>query len=203
MQNSNKKATWMFTLFGIIFFGPVLAAVVVYFLRPDWLEQTTNKGQLITPPRDFYNVQLHAPNGQLIKQHGTDERKWLFIYMTTQPCNTDCKRSIYKMQQTYKALFENKRKRVARILITFERSNDSQFYNWLNKHYHGTQFYIMRKTDFIKLTQGLPSQQQVLTKGAYYLVDPNGNLMMSYAQDIKPKNLLSDIRKLLRNSQIG
>lgn len=201
-QNSNKKTKWMFILFGTVFFGPVLAAVVVYFLRPSWLEQTTNKGELIIPPRDFYSVQLHAPNGQLIKTH-VGERKWLLIYVTEKPCDTECKRAVYKMRQIYKAFFDSKQKRVERLLLTFQRSDDPEFYNWLNKNYEGTRFLIIKRDAFMTLTNGLPSQHEALNKGVFYVVDPNGNLMMSYSIDSKPKSMLSDLRKLLRNSQIG
>jgi hypothetical protein len=36
-----------------------------------------------------------------------------------------------------------------------------------------------------------------------YLIDPLGNLMMSYASDAKPKGMLEDMKRLLRLSSIG
>ena len=39
--------------------------------------------------------------------------------------------------------------------------------------------------------------------GRLYLVDPLGNLMMSYPRQAPDKALLTDIRKLLRLSHIG
>jgi hypothetical protein len=36
-----------------------------------------------------------------------------------------------------------------------------------------------------------------------YLIDPLGNLMMSYAADAKPKGMLEDLKRLLRLSSIG
>jgi hypothetical protein len=36
-----------------------------------------------------------------------------------------------------------------------------------------------------------------------YLIDPLGNLMMSYAPDAKPKGMLEDMKRLLRLSHIG
>ena len=36
-----------------------------------------------------------------------------------------------------------------------------------------------------------------------YLIDPLGNLMMSYAADAKPKGMLEDMKRLLRLSSIG
>jgi hypothetical protein len=36
-----------------------------------------------------------------------------------------------------------------------------------------------------------------------YLIDPLGNLMMSYAADAKAKGMLEDMKRLLRLSSIG
>jgi hypothetical protein len=36
-----------------------------------------------------------------------------------------------------------------------------------------------------------------------YLVDPLGNLMMSYPAEAKPKGILEDMKRLLRLSQVG
>ena len=36
-----------------------------------------------------------------------------------------------------------------------------------------------------------------------YLIDPLGNLMMSYAPDAKPKGMLEDMKRLLGLSHVG
>ena len=38
---------------------------------------------------------------------------------------------------------------------------------------------------------------------ALYLLDPHGNWLMTYPGTADPKGVLGDIKKLLRNSQIG
>jgi hypothetical protein len=43
----------------------------------------------------------------------------------------------------------------------------------------------------------------VETAGRIYIVDPLGNLMMSYAPDAPQKALLEDLKKLLKLSHIG
>jgi hypothetical protein len=39
--------------------------------------------------------------------------------------------------------------------------------------------------------------------GRIFIVDPLGNLMMSYSRAIEPKGLLQDMKKLLKLSHIG
>jgi len=42
-----------------------------------------------------------------------------------------------------------------------------------------------------------------VAKGRVYLVDPLGNLMMSYPADMNPKGMQTDLKKLLKNSWAG
>ena len=41
------------------------------------------------------------------------------------------------------------------------------------------------------------------TSDRIYLIDPLGNLMMSYAPDSNPKGMLQDLKRLLGLSQVG
>jgi len=43
----------------------------------------------------------------------------------------------------------------------------------------------------------------VAAAGRIYLVDPLGNLMMSYPGDAPPKSILTDLERLLKLSHIG
>lgn len=36
--------------------------------------------------------------------------------------------------------------------------------------------------------------------GATYFIDPNGNLMMGYPSNVKPKDMLKDLKRLLRSN---
>jgi hypothetical protein len=42
-----------------------------------------------------------------------------------------------------------------------------------------------------------------LSAGGYFLVDPLGNLVMYFAPDINPGDMVADIKRLLKLSRIG
>ena len=44
---------------------------------------------------------------------------------------------------------------------------------------------------------------QELAAGGYFLMDPLGNLVMYFAPDIAPINMVGDIKHLLKLSRIG
>jgi hypothetical protein len=46
-------------------------------------------------------------------------------------------------------------------------------------------------------------ERQPFAESRVYLVDPLGNLMMSYTPDVKAKGILEDMKRLLRLSSIG
>jgi hypothetical protein len=55
-----------------------------------------------------------------------------------------------------------------------------------------------------RLLQALPRYaSDPVNAGRSYIVDPLGNLMMSYPPDADPRGILKDLKRLLRLSHIG
>ena len=44
---------------------------------------------------------------------------------------------------------------------------------------------------------------EALPAGGYYLVDPHGNLVLYFRPDINPRDMVDDIKRLLKLSRIG
>ena len=42
-----------------------------------------------------------------------------------------------------------------------------------------------------------------LEAGGYYLIDPHGNLVLYFSPDIDPRDMVDDIKRLLKLSRIG
>ena len=60
------------------------------------------------------------------------------------------------------------------------------------------------KKDYPALIQLTSQTTEFFVMGeGIYLVDPLGNIMMYYAKDFVGKQLLKDLKKLLKNSNIG
>jgi hypothetical protein len=54
-----------------------------------------------------------------------------------------------------------------------------------------------------RLLEAFPDPGTAVTSGKLYVVDPLGNLMMSYPGDAPPKSILTDLERLLKLSHIG
>jgi len=49
----------------------------------------------------------------------------------------------------------------------------------------------------------LNEAEDPLKMNRIYIVDPLGNLMMSYEPNVNPRDIYTDLKKLLRGSRIG
>jgi hypothetical protein len=75
----------------------------------------------------------------------------------------------------------------------------------LDAKYSPFETYAIDKTDFDKWTKILtlddaPVEAEV---DRFYVIDPAGNLMMSYPASAEPAAIQKDLKRLLKTSQIG
>jgi hypothetical protein len=96
-------------------------------------------------------------------------------------------------------------KRVQRVFIADSGCCDAQFLHEM----HPDLIAIRAGAAAEPLLTLLPALDRLTgTEGTavpprVYLIDPLGNLMMSYAAGVKPKGMLQDLKRLLRLSSIG
>ena len=183
---SNKKSN-RFTLYAV--FGvtavPLMIAIVMYFNLWAVPDGRTNFGQLLLPPNQIHQVQLLQENDTPWSQEGAGKR-WLAVYLTPQNCDQSCQEATHLLRQINIALGKEAH-RVTRLLVRQAGSFDSQ----LKQDYPALVQLKSQVSDAFKMGEGI------------YLVDPLGNIMMYYSKDFVGKELLKDLKKLLKNSNIG
>lgn len=200
VENNTKRSRSRFWLLVAVFFAPLLVAFVLYYAG-DWRPSgSTNHGDLIHPPRPVPTVSLHGLQGEAIAAaalHG----KWTLVYIGAGQCDARCREALTLMRQTRLALNDDA-SRVQRLFLVTEPCCDQAY---LDAEHAGL---IMARADdaagkaFVEnfpRYDDLPVEQA----GRIYIVDPLGNLMMSYAPAAEPKGLLEDLKKLLKLSHIG
>ncbi len=195
-QRRSRTQVWI--LIGA-FFGPLLVAFAMYYGAPmlgiDWRPAgTTNRGDLIHPARPLPAVELPTVEGAPLTTE-TLHGKWNVLYVGDGRCDTRCREALVLMRQTRLALNDDMT-RVQRIFLTTGNCCDEQY---LAAEHAG--LIVARADDAAgqQLISVFPDADQ----GRIYIVDPLGNLMMSYAADAPRKGLLEDLKKLLKLSHIG
>jgi hypothetical protein len=175
-----RKQIWLLVA---LFFAPLALAFLLYYgggWRPPG---STNKGELISPPRPL-------PNGSA--WHG----KWTLVYVGDGRCDERCRAALLLTRQTRLALNADMT-RVQRIFLATG--------NCCDQTYFATEHPDLRVEQVDNAAgAALLGVFPDVASGSIYIVDPLGNLMMRHAPSAGlSKDLLEDLRKLLQLSHIG
>ncbi len=188
----------------LLFFAPLGLAFYLYYGHDIWHPAgRVNAGELVSPARPLppLALPLWTPDtetpGTAPSAASTDanflEGKWTFLYVGQGRCGEACLRRLYDTRQVRLAL-DRDMKRVQRVFIADAGCCDAQFL----KEQHPDLIAVRRGAETAPLLALLPAAEPRV-----YVVDPLGNLMMSYAADVKAKGMLEDMKRLLRLSSIG
>lgn len=199
-MNTRQKGLLVLAGLFLIFTLPLLLARYVYH-HPHIIKGQTNKGELLHPPLQLMQLPLYVGPTWTLFDKSVLKGKWAIAYVTAAPCDTTCQQKLYKMRQIRTALGKE-RARVNRLLIlttdnraTVKSSNlDAQ----LAKDYRGT-FFAVGKADALRTFFKLSATQF----DNFYVIDPIGNIMLSYPADASPDAIFKDLKHLLKVSQIG
>ena len=211
---------------------PLLAATIwVQVLRMNGgTIGDTSRGQLVLPTRAIEPFELgivagvgagDGTDGGLGTAWGLDDMRglWTLMYVVEGECDESCERNLYNMRQVRLAL--NQRKdRVHRVAVV--QGPDQIPADLLAEHRglvvvgDGT---AGGAGDGRGAREGLVGQirtAEVDGQGAdgtdaggaapldgIWLLDPNGNLVLRFAPDLDPSNMLKDVKHLLKVSRIG
>lgn len=203
MEKRNAAKPFLIILVLFIVFGlPFVLAYYFYYADSRSAPQkTVNHGHLITPPIDMRQVVMKNSAGQEVKWQSM-RGHWVLMYLDPKQCDALCQKNLYHMRQVRTAMGKEQN-RVLRLIVTFAAPSHKKLDQYLQGEYRGTEHLIASQATFEQLLEHLPSAKLAFSEGYLYLVDPNGNLMMSYAPTDKPKGLFKDLEKLLKVSQIG
>ncbi len=174
----------------VIFVLPFTIAKTMHLLN---VHPTSHSyGTLVNPPKPLQFSVVHDAQGKLL---GSQQwlKKWNIVTVEMGNCAAPCQAQIHLLKQVNIAL-DKDAKRVQRILI----APNAEKVDALQKQYPDLIIVSGADTATTKF-----ATQFNATAGSIYLVDPLGNLMMRYPQEMNPKGMLTDLKKLLKNSWAG
>jgi len=181
----------------LMFFAPLAVCFYLYYGPSGWRPGgRVNAGDLIEPPRPLPPLALPLFSGG---ETAADflKRKWTLLYAAPGPCAELCRTSLYQTRQVRIAL-DRDMNRVQRVFIADPACCDETFLH----EQHPDLITLRAGPEAAPLLNELPVQGSS-NAPRVYLIDPLGNLMMSYAAESKPKGMLEDLKRLLRLSSIG
>ena len=166
-----------------LFVLPLAVAFFAYYGTSWRPAARVNHGVLITPV-------VALPALSEFRGH------WSLVYVGDGACDADCRRTLYVMRQTRLGL-NNDMTRVERVFLVSGNCCAREF---LAREHPGLKVLAAGGAPGTALLQEFPAAGRAYS---LYIVDPLGNLMMSYDARQNPHGLLEDLKKLLRLSHIG
>lgn len=202
LANRRRGRRQLLVLAGL-FFVPVVIAFYLYYGGSGWRPTGgTNKGDLINPAVPLPQVALAKPDGVRIPPDLL-QGKWTVAYLGDGACDTRCRKALYLSRQSRIALNKDM-DRVQRVFFaTGAQKIDAAF--MASEHPDLVLVALGNDPDSQTLLGKFPALGGVpaATAGRLYVIDPLGNLMLSYSAAAPDKALFTDIKKLLRLSHIG
>jgi hypothetical protein len=184
-NTSNNRLTMMMLV--AVFVIPVLLAVLA--LKGDWFNKAaTNRGELLTPP-----VELPG----LLRG---ETPIWRIFYVMPENCEQKCENAIYSLNQIWEASGREKERVIATVVKT-----DSSDAGKMVEITAQPQFDILTAETKI-LSDAFTTQSQE----GLFISDTLGNVILRYPLStqqqeaiMKSRDVLADLKKLLKLSRIG
>lgn len=179
-------------------FGPMIFATIMYYTG--WLNPTghSNNGELIQPPAPLAQMQLKGANGKpLADRFGPEagDPEWMMVVVSAD-CTADCEELLYRARQVNIALGKNAN-RVNRSAWLGSVSDDLTA-RW-DDEYRSMERLSISGNGSPQWPAGISPEQEP----RILLVDPFGNVIMHYGSEHTGKDMLKDLKHLLKLSQIG
>lgn len=187
-------------LLASLFLLPLVLAFFTYYGSSWRPAGSVNHGVLIQPPRLLPPARLASEtagaNAPAADAATLFRNQWSLVYVGDGACGAACRDTLYTMRQTRLAL-NNDMTRVARVFLVTAHCCAREF---LAQQHAGLLVLDAQGPAAAPLLQQFPAAEREHT---LFVVDPLGNLMMSYDARHNPRGLLEDLKKLLRLSHIG
>ncbi len=199
-KSQQRKSRLTILLLFAVFLAPGVGSWILYKYTDLGRDGgAASLGNLIQPPRTLENVDLYDPSKPEAKVEL--HRKWSLLYFTDENCNQKCVENVYRMRQIRQAVGKHF-DRVQRVLLVKQISDQSKLQDSL-KDYHGQLVLSSEKVspEFVNAFK-IEEIDDPFTESRLYVIDPLGNLMMSYAPDQSPIDIIRDLKRIFRVSRI-
>lgn len=219
IRNNRLKLMGLFA----IVFVPMAAATSMYFGGWGIPTGSTNHGELIWPPINISELQATDSQGQPLEQHFSldepdarplkwdllsadadkeeSESKWVLLVTGDKNCNEACQQALYTVRQVNIALGKEA-KRVTRVLVS---DQDIGTLSGDITEQHPRLSLATTKSDSLQQFVAGRASNNDMSADSWniWVVDPLGNVILRYEANRHGKDILKDMKRLLKLSNIG
>lgn len=168
---------------------------------------TANRGQLVQPPRQIADYGVQTDSG-LPFELPDEAPRWVFVIPVSGDCNVGCESTLYTTRQIHQAMGKEQG-RIKRLVVAADELQavewsapvlsdgapvPGSFPEYLETQQRGMMRAQLAAADYARLFAG------EYPDNTWFLMDPAGWVMMAYTPDIHYKDVIADLKFLLKNS---
>ena len=180
---NRRKGRWQLILVLLVAIGPIILATSMYKFKFWVPENRSFHGELIGNGQSRADLGVQA-----------DESRWQLLVSAPQACEAQCQHLVYLARQIQIGLGRDASR--ASHALAAAQPLDAGYSARLAREYPQLQRYPLELPRYQKTAPGIEAPQ-------LWIVDPHGNLVLRYGVDVNGKDLLKDLRQLLKLSNIG
>ena len=185
----------------IIFAMSLIPFGIAWYLSSNqtWMGSGTNNGELITPVITTERNEITGFDDFSIKNMDELKGHWVIVnVIPNTDCNSVCQQAIHKTKQL-RLMMNKDLTRIRRLVLIIPEINPDTAQQWWKDDAR-----LIRAKPVLSLLEKLKKiRNGDIPDGMLFIMDPLGNLMMQYEPEFDPYKVKSDLRKLLKISQIG
>ena len=180
---TRRRGRLQLVLILLLTVGPMVLATGMYKLK-FWLpESRSYHGELLG------NGQSRAALGVT-----ADEQRWQLLVTAPQACAADCQQLVYLARQLQIGLGRDASRASHGLAVV--QPVDAAYAATLQLEYPQLQRYTLDLPTYTQGAEGNGAAQ-------LWIIDPHGNLVLRYGPGVVGKDVLNDLRLLLKLSNIG
>ena len=179
-----------------LFFAPFFVAAVLYFGPEDWKPSGhTAHGQLLDPARPVPALDYRLADGEA---EAFDEL-WTLLHIAESACQDDCQHRLWQTRQM-RTLLHRRRARLQRGILVAQNEDPAALWQQLQEQHPRLKVISLSDEQRAQFDAWLGD---LAVKDPVLLIDPLGNFLMYYGDELPLKGMHSDIKRVLKLSNIG
>jgi hypothetical protein len=190
---------WTVVILLVVFLAPSIGGWAWFHYGSNFSQR--HFGALYTPARPLDDVSMRDEDNRQIAL--SDFRgSWVLAYVGSGPCLDECRRQLDKITRVRLSQSKNIR-RVSALYVSPNTVGDTA--DEIRAIFPTGTMAVLDRADIETLLGSMLREGQTPDDLMHqvYLIDPIGNLVLSYPADAEPSGMRKDLARLLRVSQIG
>ncbi|MDH0749356.1 hypothetical protein N5D61_23805 [Pseudomonas sp. GD03842] len=182
-RKNRRRGRLQLMLVLLVALGPMLLATAMYRL------------QFWVPEGRSYHGELIG-NGESRSELGvqSDEKRWQMLVTAPDECDADCQQLVYLARQVQIGLGRDASRATHALAVA--QPLVAEYDVSLAREYPQLHRYALDLKRYRRMAPGIELPQ-------LWIVDPHGNLVLRYGAEVDGRDLLNDLRRLLKLSNIG